>query len=172
MHGKISGMLPDLRLRYLGRDEWQVLRDMRLNALSDSPQSFLAKYDREEQYGPERWKAEFDRGQWIVGELGGSHICLTGVTHEVGTPADERYLEYVWVAQDFRRRAVAVDMLTHTIAGLKKSGIRTVFLWILNGNDPAWRLYTKHLDFFTTHVQQSLQDDPGRYEERLRRDLI
>ena len=35
-------MFPDLRFRPLGRDEWQLLRNMRLNALSDSPQSFLA----------------------------------------------------------------------------------------------------------------------------------
>lgn len=165
-------MPPDLQFRHLGRDEWPVLRDVRLNALRESPLSFLAKYDREKNYGQERWQTEFDRGDWIIGELDSEHVCLSGVTRESGAPADECYLEYVWVVPTLRRRGTALGMLRHIIGELKESGVRTVFLWILDGNDPAQLLY-KQLDFVTTNERQPLESDPeGRCEERLRRDLI
>jgi GNAT superfamily N-acetyltransferase len=170
-------MLADLqpRLRRLDRDEWKVLRDTRLNAVAESPQSFLAEYEQEEKYGRERWQNEFDRGDWIVGELGDRHVCLTGVTWEPGASADERYLEYVWVAPDFRRRGTAFNMLRDIIGELEESGVRTVFLWtvwIPDGNDPARLLYER-LHFITTNRRQRLQSDPrGRWWEAFRRDLI
>jgi ribosomal protein S18 acetylase RimI-like enzyme len=166
-------MLPDLQFRHLGRDEWQVLRDMRLNALHESPLSFLAKYDQEKKYGRERWQNEFDRGDWIVGELDARHVCLTGVTREADVPADERYLEYVWVAQGFRQQGIAFDMLTDIISELKDYGVRTVFLWtLLKDNDAAQSLYERLL-FITTCKQQKLESDlRGRLWECLRRDLI
>jgi ribosomal protein S18 acetylase RimI-like enzyme len=171
-HGSISGVLSDLQLRHLVRDEWQVLRDVRLSALRESPQSFLANYDQEERYGKERWQAEFDRGDWIVGELDGKHVCLTGITRESGAPADERYLEYVWVAPGFRRRGVAFDLLTEIIDELRESGVRTVFLWTLHGDNPARLLY-RRLDFVTVNLRQKLGADPEkRWWEWLRRDLI
>jgi ribosomal protein S18 acetylase RimI-like enzyme len=161
----------DLQLRRLRSREWRVLRDVRLNALRESPQSFLARYAQEKKYGKKRWRSEFGRGDWIVGKLDGRPVCLTGVTRESGAPPDQRYLEYVWVAPNLRRQRVAFGMLTDVIGKLQKSGVRTVFLWILDGNDPAQLLY-KQLDFITTNQRMPLDADPERCEERLRRDLV
>lgn len=164
-------MLSDLQLRHLGRDEWQVLRDLRLSALRESPQSFLANCDQEKKYGKERWQVEFDRGDWMVAEHDGKYVFLTGVTRELKAPADERYLEYVWVSPDFRRRGTAFDMLTDIIAELKDSGVRTIFLWTLPGKNPARKLYER-LDFITAKRWQKLGADPeNRLWEWLRRDL-
>ena len=60
-------------------------------------------------------------------------------------------------------------MLTSLIAGLEKTRIRTVFLWSLNDNDPAWFLY-KPLDFFTTGQKQELKERAllgGRFRQGL-----
>ena len=82
----------------------------------------------------------------------------------------ERYLEYVWVAPEYRRSRVAYDMLTDVLGKLKRSGIRTVALWVLDGNDVALWLY-KRLDFQGTNRRQPLPDDPGRCEEQFKLDL-
>jgi ribosomal protein S18 acetylase RimI-like enzyme len=165
-------MQPDLRLRHLRCSEWHVLRDMRLSALRESPQSFLVKYDQEEKYGQERWQAEFDRGDWIVGERDGKPVCLTGVTRESNAPVHERYLEYVWVAPDYRGRGAASKMLAKILGELRESGVRTIFLWTLDDNNPARLLYKK-LDFITTHTRQKVGTDPEkRLWEWLRLDLI
>lgn len=160
-------MQPQFRL--LGQDEWLVLRDMRLRALRESSLSFLAKYDQERRYGHGRWQTEFDRGDWVVGDLDGKQVCLAGVTRQSGASRDERYLEYVWVAPRFRRQHTAFDMLTYIIRELKDRSVRTVFLWtLLEDNDAAQWLY-KQLDFITTSEKQELE---GRWWERLKCELI
>jgi ribosomal protein S18 acetylase RimI-like enzyme len=45
--------------------------------------------------------------------------------------------------------------------------MRTAWLWILNGNDPALRLY-EQFGFQSTNRRQPLLKQPGRYEERMR----
>jgi hypothetical protein len=41
------------------------------------------------------------------------------------------------------------------------------WLWILNGNDPALRLY-EQFGFQSTNQRQPLPEQPSRYEERMR----
>jgi len=166
--GNISCMLPPLRR--LEPQEWQLLRLARLTALKESPDAFLATHACEMSYDQERWQEEFDRGEWFVREHGEGVICMTGVTREYGAPSDVRYLEYVWVAPEYRRDRVAYDMLSEVLRYLKESGVRTVFLYVLEGNQPATWLY-KRLDFQSTDKKPLLPDGSGRREEQFSRDL-
>ena len=164
--GSISGMLPDLR--YLDRDEWHLLRDARLTALRESPHAFLATHEEEGGAGRDRWLSEFDRGEWIIGEIGGETACQMGVTREFGRPA-VRHLEYVWVAPAYRRSRVAFHMLSAVLGNLTQSSVHTVFLWVLDGNDAAKWLY-KRLDFTDADERQEYPD-PSRVWVRLKLDL-
>ena len=69
-----------------------MLRDIRLSALAESPHAFLATYEREKAYSEDQWRAEFTRGDWIVGFLDGRPAGLLGVTQDPHTPADACYL--------------------------------------------------------------------------------
>lgn len=157
-------------LRRLAPDEWELLRLARLTALNDSPDSFLATHAREESYDQERWQTEFERGEWFIREHGEKVVYMTGVTREDGAPPDMRYLEYVWVAPECRRSRVAYDTLSEVLGTLKERGIRTVFLYVLEGNEAALWLY-KRLNFQSTDVRQPLPDNPARHEEQLSLDL-
>ncbi|HZC40276.1 MAG TPA: GNAT family N-acetyltransferase [Streptosporangiaceae bacterium] len=143
---------------------------MRLTALTDSPAAFLAAYEDECRYSEEEWRAEFGRGEWIIGEIGGHPVSLVGVTREPGAPDSERYLEYMWVEPGYRRSHVAIKMLAAIFSDLKESGVRTVFLWVLDGNRAAVQLY-QQLDFVSTAERQRLTIRPESFEERFRLDL-
>jgi ribosomal protein S18 acetylase RimI-like enzyme len=163
-------MLPPLRR--LDPEEWHRLRDVRLVALKDSPGAFLATYEQEQGYSQERWEAEFARGAWYISEDVGKPVSMAGVTREPGglQPA-ERNLEYVWVAPEHRRSRVAYQMLDEILQESKESGISTVFLHVLDGNEPALLLY-KRLNFETFGPWQPLPDDPaGRGEQQFRLEL-
>src|SRR5260370_20474271 len=118
----------------LGRDDWVRLRNIRLWALKDSPDSFLSTYDKELSYSEDHWRAEFDRGDWHVGTGNGEDIGLLGVTREPHTPADECYLEYLWVAPGSRRSGLAFRMVTTILDVLRDSGIRISYLWVLTAD--------------------------------------
>ncbi len=160
-----------LDIKLLGPDEWPTLRDVRLSALLDSPRSFLSQHDLERAYDETRWRVEFTRGDWYVGLREGQTISLLAVTRERDAPPHQCYLEFLWVSPEYRRSNVATRMLRAILDQLKKDGNRTAFLWVLDGNDSAVRLYEK-IGFVTTNLIQPLPEQPDRSEEQMRIDLI
>lgn len=158
--------MPDINL--LTSDEWRTLREVRLSALSESPHAFLSTYEAESKYNEPRWRTEFERGDWYVGMVragsAAKPVSIAGITRESGTPAHQRFLQYVWVAPEFRRRGVAFNMINEVLDRLKLSGVRTVILGVLDGNSSAMRLYSR-LGFVGCNHRQPLEDFPGRSEE-------
>ena len=61
-------------------------------------------------------------------------------------------------------------MLTVVIERLRVAGVRTVFLWVLDGNDAALHLY-QGMGFVSTNHRQPLPEQPARSEERMRLEL-
>ena len=155
------------RVEVLTENGWHRLRDIRLSALSDDPLAFLATYEREAAYGEQRWRQEFERGEWNVMRASDQDIGLVGATREPGTPPHECDLEFLWIAPRSRRAGFATILLRAVLDGLRDSGVRIVWLWILNGNGPALSLY-QQFGFQSTNKRQPLPDHPARSEERMR----
>jgi ribosomal protein S18 acetylase RimI-like enzyme len=149
-------------IKQLVPDEWQVLRDMRLAALRESPHSFLSTYEKEKAFDEPKWRAEFDRGDWNVSVQDSESAGIVGCTREAETPIHECYLEYIWVVPHWRNKGVAHHMLTDVLARLRRSGVRTAYLWVLDGNDAAVQLY-KGVGFISSNHRQPAR--PGRTEE-------
>ncbi|HET9895791.1 MAG TPA: GNAT family N-acetyltransferase [Streptosporangiaceae bacterium] len=160
--------MPDTR--QLNSDEWRLLRKLRLSALAESPDSFLATHDIEKNYGESKWRDEFARGNWHVGTLDGAVVGLVGVTREDGMTHEECYLEYIWIAAGLRGSGFATQMVTQVLNGLRKSGVRTTYLWVMDGNETAVKFYTR-LGFRATDERHAIDARPGRSEERFRKDL-
>lgn len=160
--------MPDIKL--LASGDWLRLRDIRLSALHESPHTFLSTYEQEKAYNEDQWRAEFIRGDWLIGIIEGKPVSLLGATREPDTPAYERYLEFLWVSPEYRRFGIAFSMLTTVLDRLQTSGVQKVFLWVLDGNDTAIHLY-KRIGFVSTNHRQPLPAHPGRSEERMQLNL-
>jgi ribosomal protein S18 acetylase RimI-like enzyme len=159
-----------LSAHLLTANEWVLLRDTRLIALKDSPEAFLSTYERELAYGERDWRAEFTRGQWTVEVRQGKAVGLLGATRDAAAPRSECYLEYMWVSPEFRRCGVASSLVTQILRRLQGSGVSTVWLWILDGNEAAQRFYEK-CGFTRIHKRQPLPQDLQHYEELMGRSL-
>lgn len=61
-------------------------------------------------------------------------------------------------------------MLTNIIERLRVAGVRRAFLWIMDGNDRAARLYSR-VGFVSSKIRQPLTARPGRSEELMQYDL-
>jgi ribosomal protein S18 acetylase RimI-like enzyme len=155
---------PDIRL--LTVDEWVELRNIRLAALRESPNAFLSTYQREVVYDADGWRAEFIRGSWYMGMLAGRPVSLLGATREAGVSVNERYLEYLWVSPEYRRFGIARGMLIRVFEHLRAANVHIAFVWVLDSNEAARRLYER-IGFVSTNQRQPLADRPGRSEERL-----
>jgi ribosomal protein S18 acetylase RimI-like enzyme len=160
--------VPDIKR--LDRDKWETLRHLRLTALDDSPEVFLASYGDEERYEEAEWLAEFDRGSWYFCEDDQRPIGLIGAVRYPHMPDDECSLEYIWVSPGHRRSGIASDLVASVLKLLRADQYRTAYLWVLDGNRAAMDLYEK-LGFVSTNERHELQGRPGRSEERFMVDL-
>jgi len=163
-----SGFMPYIKM--LDPDEWTVLRDIRLSALKESPDAFLALYEDEKEYDEAFWRSEFDRCDWHIGSENGTAISLLGCIKENYLPDSARYLEYLWVAPEARCRGVAFDLVRYVVERLRAAGVRVAYLWVLDGNDAAVRLY-RRVGFVSSNHSQPLASRPGRHEEKMQLDL-
>jgi ribosomal protein S18 acetylase RimI-like enzyme len=110
------------------------------------------------------------RGEWSLAVKPSGPVGVLGATREPGMSPNERYLEYLWVSPQCRRRGVASMLLGAVLASLRDSGIATAWLWVLDGNGPALQLYER-CGFASTRERQPLPADPTRSEERMRLSL-
>ena len=165
--GSVTGLPTSFRVEVLAEDDWRRLQDIRTTALEADPRAFLSSHETETAFAEWQWREQFSRGEWHVMRVGTRDIGLVGVTREPDTPPRECYLEYLWVARSFRRRGVATLLLRAVLDRLCDSGIQTVWLYILDGNDPAMRLY-QEFGFQSTNQRQQLPDHPAGSEELMR----
>jgi ribosomal protein S18 acetylase RimI-like enzyme len=151
----------------LEEDAWPRLREARLAALREAPDSFMSNYALELSYQEAQWRAEFARGEWALMTRNGQTVGLLGATREPKTPRSECYLEYLWVLPELRRSGVASSLVRSIISYLTDSGVSTIWLWVLEGNDAARQLYER-LGFVDAGRKQPLRDRPERNEELMK----
>jgi ribosomal protein S18 acetylase RimI-like enzyme len=163
---KLHGILAHVSARLLQEGDWRRLRQVRLAALQESPQSFLSTYEEEAVWTDAQWRSEAARGWWLVDMDRGRSVAMLGATPESDIAASERYLSYLWVAPDHRRRGLGKQLVADMLDRLRAAGVPRAWLWVLGGNLAARRLY-EGLGFVSTGERQPLKNDPMRYEERM-----
>jgi ribosomal protein S18 acetylase RimI-like enzyme len=136
-------------------------------ALRDDPSAFLSSHEIEATYDEQQWRQEFSRGQWNIMIADYKEIGLLGTTREKTMSEQECYLEYMWVAPEFRRVGLGSLLLRTVLDHLRDSGVHTVWLYILHGNHGAMRLYQRS-GFQSTNERQLLPDHPAGSEERMK----
>lgn len=166
----MTGSPSGLRVEVLAEDEWPRLQSIRLTALREDPSAFLNSHKEEEIFSEQQWRHEFSRGQWYIIVSDHKEIGLLGVTTEEVMPEQKYYLEYLWVAPEFREVGVGSLLLRTVLARLRASGVRTVWLYILDGNEPAMRLYRK-FGFQGANGRVELPNHPAGGEELLKLSL-
>lgn len=149
----------------LAGDDWEILQDVRLRALEDSPAAFLST--AETSWGEAEWRALAVEDAWIVARSGDQVIGVARSVRVYDRPTDERHLESVWVDPLHRKKGVLRAILRYLVE--LEPDVRTWMAWVLDGNDEAHAAYER-LGFESTGERQPLTDAPRRVEERLRLD--
>jgi len=156
-------------VRKVVEDDWKVLRDVRLAALSEAPYAFGSTYAREVAFTEEQWRGRIlNRGVTFFGFLADvpEPAGLIGVFTVEGT-AD---LVSMWVRPSARGRGVG-EMLIETAADWAKArDCNPLYLWVTESNAPARRLYER-CGFTPTGERQPLPSDPTLGEIQLSRPL-
>jgi GNAT superfamily N-acetyltransferase len=156
-------------VRELVGDDWELLRDVRLAALSEAPYAFGSTYAREVAFGEEQWRGRIlNRGVTFFGFLAGvpEPAGVSGVFTAEGV-AD---LVSMWVRPSARGHGVGETLIETAADWAKSRDYDTLYLWVTESNAPARRLYER-CGFTPTGERQPLPSDPALGEIQLSRPL-
>ena len=167
-------------------DDWAELREVRLAALRDAPYAFASTYAGSVGYDEAHWRTRIAASApflaWSEQAAGGlaDPAALAGTAdpaygRPIGLaigiadeeePADERHLISMWVDPAARGTGVAAALVDAVRGWAAAEGAVALNLWVVDGNEPAARFYTR-LGFTDTGVRQLYPRDPSVTERRL-----
>jgi ribosomal protein S18 acetylase RimI-like enzyme len=152
-------------IRRLGPDEWEIFRDVRLAALREAPYAFGSTLAREEALTEEHWRkrlADEDRVR-LVAQLDDRVVATVGVGPSTYSRAAD--LTSMWVDPDVRHRGIGRALVEEAIQRSRDAGYKEIFLWVVDGNSNAERLYER-LGFRRTGDVHKVREgeEPVEYE--------
>jgi RimJ/RimL family protein N-acetyltransferase len=109
----------DTTVTQLSADDWQLLRDVRLQALVDSPEAFAADVSTERSMGEAQWRERLADDTWAAVRRGGASIGVLGVSAPAPHGAADGWIHSWWIAPEARGTGAArallawVDTLGH-----------------------------------------------------------
>ena len=161
-----------VRIVRVGEDAWRAVREVRLRALHDAPDSFGSTAGREDRFTEAHWRMRIRATPtWLAVDDGGVPRGMVSLIQEPGSPTDDRHPVSLWVAPEARRRGVGWALVEAARDQAFLDGARTLSLWVLDGNTAAGDLYVR-AGFRRTGVRQRLPRDAALVEERYELQLV
>lgn len=129
--------MAEISVRALGEEDWQQYRDIRLAALRDSPEAFVATSAQEEVLDEQAWRERVRRARRLVAELDGSPVGVVSLGQ--GDPESVRTGELfgLWVAPRGRGTGVAWKLVEAGATQAIADGHRHLGYWVGTDNGPA-----------------------------------
>ena len=128
----------------IGPGEWAALRDVRLAALRDSPDTFASTLEHELALGEQDWRQRADSAAWFVARQGADPVGLVAVFPvPEASPATKWHLISMWVSPLVRGRGVAALLVDAAAGHVTAAGAERLTLWVADGNERAYAFYLR-----------------------------
>lgn len=155
------------QVRRVRPDEWQEFRDIRLEALAESPDAFASTLDREQAFVEADWQWRIANGFNVIAYSDGTRpepVGLAGGYLHDGVPE----LIAMWVQPSARGAGVAAALVGAVADWASEQTAGRLTLWVVEGNDRAERVY-RRLGFARTGAAQPVPGNPALTEVQLAR---
>ncbi len=151
-----------IHVRRLVPDDAPVLREIRLRALADTPESFGSLVAAEAAKPEADWRAWLSDRAWFAGFDGDAAVALV-----CGWPAQPEWLLFsMWVAPEARGNGLAARLVNEVRAAAVFAGARSVALHVFEDNGRARRIYER-LGFVSTGDWEHIEGKGRRERMRL-----
>jgi GNAT superfamily N-acetyltransferase len=146
----------------------RILREVRLQALSDEPDAFGSTYEREVARTTADWQGWMSPGvAFILCEPAGARGMVSGLRDEADL--EVVHLMAMWVHPMIRGSGGADELVEAVIAWAQSQGAKRVQLKVIQGNDRARGFYER-MGFRATGREEIRQRD-GRMEVQMERSV-
>ncbi|WP_435200192.1 GNAT family N-acetyltransferase [Janibacter sp. GS2] len=128
----------EITVRALTEDEWETYRSLRLEALQESPDAFVADHDAEAAQPEEFWRKRMARSARLVAESDGEQVGVASVGDATESDAENGgQLFGLWVRPDWRGRSVAASLVRQSALVAESKGFGQLFYWVGSDNGRA-----------------------------------
>lgn len=150
-----------MSVRRLRAREWELLRDIRLRALADSPRAFGATHAQEAQLSEGRWRERASAAG--AGERQVVFVAEPAAGMAMGAlletdPPDVAHLWALWVAPGARGGGAGTALIEAVAGWARHKGRTRLRASLADGNAAAARIYER-LGFAATGERESLGHD-------------
>jgi ribosomal protein S18 acetylase RimI-like enzyme len=155
-----------VKIRRLGVDDVEVLRDIRLRALRDAPEAFWTTYESEVDQTRDDWRRWLATAALFVAEDGDGTWGVAGGMADPDDPV-AAWLVSMWVAPEHRGSGLADQLVAAVTAWSESEGRPRMTLHVEEHNGRALRCYQR-LGFQPTGRRLHRPRD-GRWEVEMQR---
>ena len=129
--------MSDITVRPLGADDWESYRTVRLVALQESPDAFVASHDEEAAEPEEFWRARMDRSTRLLAERDGRPVGIASVGAADDDQPEAAQLFGLWVSPEARGTGVATELVRAGASAAATAGKRQLLYWVGTENGRA-----------------------------------
>lgn len=140
-----------------------ILRETILKSVTTSPGAFLATASQLEAEPPEYWENLLKSSTWAVVQRGNHTLGIAaakppGKMDDYALQENACFIESVWINPSLRGKGVGERLVTYLIEQQRKTaGVQKFYLWVLEDNARAIRLY-RRMDFKPTGQPSGLSE--------------
>jgi ribosomal protein S18 acetylase RimI-like enzyme len=157
-------------------DEWRLYRELRLEALRDSPNAFASTLDREQAFPDELWMDRLARAATsrldcpLVAEEAGGAVGLAWARIDADDPGTVT-LYQLWVHPDARRRGIGRSLLSSATEWARRLGSTKMVLSVSCDAQPAVEFY-RRLGFTEDGPPSPLRAGSETLQQPLQRSIV
>lgn len=130
--------MTDITVRELAADEWEIFKTLRLRALQEDPEAFVASYEEESQHSDEEWQERMSHATRIGAQQGSEWVALASVGDEDTRDDDDLGEVYgIWVTPSLRGEGVARRLMEHAELVGRNAGYSHLAYWVNTDNGRA-----------------------------------
>lgn len=130
--------MTEIHVRVLGQDDWQTYKDVRLRALRESPEAFVASVEEESEFSDDLWQDRMERSRRLLAEDGSGPVGVASLGTATRTKIDGAgELFGLWVAADHRGAGVARRLLEQAATVARAEGLKQMLYWVGTDNGRA-----------------------------------
>lgn len=128
--------MTEISVRTLDVDEWERFRAIRLLALQESPEAFVATHESEAAEPETFWRERMQRATRLLAEVDGETVGTASIGQYEDHP-EAAQLFGLWVAPDRRGSGVATALVRAGAKVAKDDGCRHLLYWVGTENGRA-----------------------------------
>ena len=162
-------MSRDVVVELLAPDEWQRLRSIRLEALTDSGHAFGGTYEAESAEDESTWRLKFEKNDFLIASVNGKDAAMLYIEILKGDFGATCWIGGCWSNPKFRGKGLMRALFTYIDRQDKDWKIQA--LGVFTDNFSAIAAYEK-LGFVKMGDDTASTRKPGKFFQRMIRKSV